>query len=474
MFKLNYKNKHAVYLAVITIIFLFTTFLYSFASTNINLTIVGCNNNNICESPTETNSSCSNDCNPCNYNNVCETLIGESQTSCSQDCRSVRRSSPYGVGGDTEVPVMAEGKILNLNVKTGINYAIISWDTDVPASGFVSWGLTGNYNDGVVNSMKISKHHELLIDGLSASTTYYYSANASLPDYYFAQSDGVFTTDKIPEIKIVPTVSNFSAKLINGEVVLNWNNPDIENFGGVKIVQSPFFYPKDSSEGKIIYEGSGNYARDFGLVDNQKYYYSAFSYDKDKNYSSGALVEIIFKPTFASSLEKEEILEPQDINNFIFVQDDLELPISFGDVIQVYAQGNFKIITDPNRFKVPIKTIVLRVSDQNNLSRTYSYDFTFDSVKKIFYTTPNFSSNNLFPFSIIAYDFANNPIYVTEGYFNVKGVFESQIQESSKIFSQVIVLYTILGLTTLILAQVLLGGQISSIISLFKAIIARF
>ncbi len=436
------NKNHYKFLLITTNIFIFgLIFSYSLAATNINLTIEGCNNNYICEPPSENNSSCSNDCTSCNYNNVCQIQMGESQTSCSQDCRS-RRSSPiYGVGGDIETPLIVEGKITNLNIKTGINYAIISWDTDVPAYGSVSWGIGDSYNDGVINSIKISGHQEMVIENLSASTTYYYYISASLPDYYFVSTEGTFTTTPIPEVKIIPSIYNFETASKNGEVLINWTNPSSDDFYGVKIVQSPLFFPRDPNEGKIIYEGSGNYARDSGLISNQKYYYSAFSYDRDYNYSSGVVSEVIFKPSATSTLDLgEKVLQPQDINNFIFIQDDLELPIYPGGMINVYPYSNFKIITDPNRFEIKIKTIILNLKERATLSKTYSYSFGFDPRRNIYYViVPTFFNNNIFDFSIIAYDLNNKPIYVTEGGFNVKGINLSEYSPS--IYSQILALY---------------------------------
>jgi len=393
------------------------------ASIDVYLNVEGCNNNNICEPPVENNISCSNDCTSCNHNNVCELLKGETSLSCPSDCQV----APSGTGVSS-VPIMVSGEILNLNIKTGINYAIISWDTAVPTYGSVSWGKGDSYNDGIINGIKITINHKIVIENLSASTTYSYFINSSLPESYYARNTGTFTTLPIPEIKIVPSIYNLTATSAGNEIVLNWNNPNSKDFYGVKIVRSPFFFPADSSEGKIIYDGTGTYTRDSDITPDTKYYYSAFSYNKDLNFSSGVVVMSILKSTQASSTEEggESFEYPSlnilPVNNFVFTEGDLELAMS-SSTVTVYPFNDLKIIVDNNRFVSEIKTLILRIQDPSDVSKHFSYSFNYDSTNNIFYAViPNFGNKKIYSFSIISYGFDNKEVSISKGFFDVKSI----------------------------------------------------
>ncbi len=419
------------YLVICAILFIcFFACKQCFASVNVTLIVEGCNNNNICE-PGEDNINCSNDCTPCNHNNVCELLKGESFSSCPSDCHPSSTSTPPGNGGGN--PQMFIGKILNLKVKVGINYATVSWNTIVPTYGSVSWGI-GDYNDGVANDIGISNHHKIDMENLSASTTYLFFVNSSLPESYYAKELGTFTTLPIPKIKTVPSIYNLTATSTSNEIILNWNNPKDEDFYGVKIVRSPFFFPADPFEGKIIYDGRGTYARDSDLSFDTKYYYSAFSYDKNLNFSSNVLVESTLKSKRATSSEmsgtdreyQNQNVNILPVNNFVFAEGDLESSIS-SSTVRIYPFQDIKIVVDKNRLPDQTKTLILKIQNPNDPTKIFSYSFNFDSVNNIFnLVVPNLGNENIYPFSIAAYNSNNKEISLSKGFLDVRAVKEQQ------------------------------------------------
>jgi hypothetical protein len=431
---------------------------YSTASSiNVNLVVEGCNNNNICEAPSEDNLNCPNDCTPCNHNNVCELLKGETPLSCPSDCQVSTTTPPNssGGGGYSGVPMVVSGEVLNMAVRTGINYAIVSWDTKVPTYGSVTWGVGDNYNDGVINTIGITNHHETVIENLSSNTRYSYSINSSLPQYYNAGSIGFFTTMPIPVIKIIPVVYNLNTTSTENEVVLNWDNPSGADFSGVKIVRSPFFFPTDPSIGKIIYDGKGTYARDSDLDPNTNYFYSIFSYDKDLNFSSAVAVEASLKSTTPASsstqsststtgtgkgtggvgatggTESTNTIATSSIGNFVFTEGNLELPIS-SSTVRIYPFSDLKIIADVNRFSDQTKTLVLSIQDPSDTSKIFSYIFDLDPTNKFFYVViPNLQNPGLYQFTITSYGADNKPISVSNGTFDVRAV---EVSKSTSMF----------------------------------------
>jgi len=450
------KSKLTVFVSVLLVVLLFLVSKQSFASTDVNLYVEGCNNNNICEAPAENEINCSNDCTPCNHNGVCELLKGETALLCPSDCQTVATTT-------VSTPVIVAGEILNLNIKTGINYAIISWNTSVPTLGSVSWGKGDSYNDGIVNGINITSHHEIIIENLSASTTYSYFINSSLPEYYYARNFGTFSTFPIPEIKIIPSINNLIATQSNNEIVLSWNNPDSTDFQGVKIVRSPFFYPTDPSEGKVVYDGNGTYTRDSDLSFDTKYFYSAFSYDENLNYSSGVVAESLVgtkqmaSPENASMSQKNLNLNILPIKDFVFSEGDLELSVS-SSTVRVYPFDDLKIIIGVNRFATGTKSLILRIKDPIDISRVYSYSFALDSTKNFFYSImPNLNNSYTYPFTITAYGLDNKAVYISYGNFDVRALKE---QKTEQVFDYRYMSYIILFILGLFSAFLLNKNKI--------------
>ncbi len=71
-----------------------------------------------------------------------------------------------------------------------------------------------------------------------------------------------------------------------------WQNPKLEEGETARLVRSPYFYPKNPSEGKLIYEGKGVYTFDREFINSGKYYYSLFIVDKNDFFSSPALTVV--------------------------------------------------------------------------------------------------------------------------------------------------------------------------------------
>lgn len=459
MFKKFNKNKYLISISVIFIgLFSFIS-LKCVASIDINLNVSGCNNNNICEPTDENHLNCPNDCTPCNYNGVCELQKGETSESCSSDCHHRRVPSiEGGYGGSIEQVYDIIGDILNLNIKTGINYAIISWDTVVPALGSISWGVKDSYNAGVINGISIETHHEMTIENLSASTTYSYSIESSLQTNYYASNLGIFTTAPIPEIKIIPSIYNLIATPTQNEIIFNWNNPEGKDFYGVRIVRSPFFFPADPLEGKIIYDGRGSYARDSDIELDKKYYYTAFSYNKDLDFSSGVLVEgflkskqvvgagkvseDLSKQTTGVARGKEDLYKVASsskeiiggevkslgqgilpINNFVFIEGDTEFAVSSG-TIKVYPFTDSKIIIDVNILPPQTKILILKIQDPSNVFKIFSYSFSLDPTRKVYYVVIPKLGNNIYHFSIASYGLDNKEVSLTNGLFDIKAAEE--------------------------------------------------
>jgi len=83
-------------------------------------------------------------------------------------------------------------------------------------------------------------------------------------------------------------VSNFVAVAGDTEVALSWFNPTDPDFAGVKIRRSTGGAPAGPNDGAAVYEAAGTSFTDTGLTNGVTYFYSAFTFDNEPNYSSGA------------------------------------------------------------------------------------------------------------------------------------------------------------------------------------------
>lgn len=83
-------------------------------------------------------------------------------------------------------------------------------------------------------------------------------------------------------------VTSFTATAGNGQIALNWINPDIADFAGVKVMRQTGNYPVNKDDGIMVYDGTDTTVIDTGLTNGTQYYYAAFAYDTLGNYTNGA------------------------------------------------------------------------------------------------------------------------------------------------------------------------------------------
>ena len=197
-------------------------------------------------------------------------------------------------------------------------------------------------------------------------------------------------------------------------------------------MRSTVFYPRDNTEGIFIYKGDGNSFIDQGLRNGLTYYYTAFSYDKAGNYSSGALVSavprsgVIVKPPEEIESEEEcleagyywydqachreekgveeykteeECLEagyywydqlcheePQPIpeieeltlEDFDFIQEEEKLPIEEGDKIRVKIEKILTVAIDYDKVPEVLKTIMVTLEKDG---KSFSFLLRVNSEK---------------------------------------------------------------------------------------------
>ena len=104
---------------------------------------------------------------------------------------------------------------------------------------------------------------------------------------------------------------------LDRRIILNWNSPSDDNdFVGVQInkkINSPAL---SFDQGEIIYSGNQENFEDKNIEDGVKYYYTAFSYDSARNFSSGAIASAIGIKTATPPIEPQPPIVPPEIIPF--------------------------------------------------------------------------------------------------------------------------------------------------------------
>ena len=286
-----------------------------------------CNNNNICEiNFNETSDSCPNDCG-CNNNGTCEPARDEENSNCSKDCPG------RGGGRWYNYPY-----IYNILVsKITLDSAEVSWQTAQPTACRSYFGQTLDYEKAIAVEVAFKTSHTVDLDSLSPATTYHFQIicvdSGNLQDQ---TSDQQFST-----LNVLSNVNNFQASSADRTIILTWDNPSSIRFAGVRILRRNDFYPLNSRDGIVVYEGRGNYFIDQNLKNGARYFYAAFVYDQNKNYSSGSVafavpqaippaIPPVISPVAPSpippTLAPSELIQ-LGINDFTFYFDNKKIPL---------------------------------------------------------------------------------------------------------------------------------------------------
>jgi hypothetical protein len=167
--------------------------------------------------------------------------------------------------------------------------AIVSWNTDIPATGLVDFGVTTSYGDATSYAAFITGHY-LLLNGLSPNTIYHFRVESrEYSGLTSTSGDNTFST--LADLTPPTNVSGFSATAGDGANLLTWNNPPDADFLFVRIRARTDGYPSSESDGRLVYEGPAEAFLDAGLVNGTTYYYTAFAIDAVGNISSGAFAQ---------------------------------------------------------------------------------------------------------------------------------------------------------------------------------------
>ena len=165
--------------------------------------------------------------------------------------------------------------------------ALVTWNTNKPASSLVNFGLTAGYGL-TASSPGLVTTHAVSLSGMTPATLYHFdvvsvdASNASA-----TSPDGTFTT--LSDITPPANVINLSVTPGDTVNVLNWTLPPDPDFAGTKILRKLGSHPTNPFDGVVVYDGSAVTTIDTGLTNGTMYFYTAYAYDTTGNFASGAL-----------------------------------------------------------------------------------------------------------------------------------------------------------------------------------------
>ncbi len=312
--------------------------------------------------------------------------------------------------------------------QTGV---LIRYTTSSHIRAVVRWGMSTSYEVGSLAEDKFTKTHEARIDGLEPGTTYHFILEGENSIHrYGTMYNGTFNT--LPPDDVFPpeNVARLTATIEGDDVLLTWENPHDIDFVKVRMVRSDLFYPSDTADGWVVYEGDGTSVRDVGVLKGGKrQYYTIFAYDALDNVSSGAVVSIVRKnvvgvPEEGSTTESvggvpmdpaqnELALRWDDIS---FIQDGERIQAEEDGVVTIDGSKQLTVLLPYDRVPEHLKTILVSVTDGTESDFVFTFLLRINRDKTAYTSIiAPFGRSGDFPVQLSVFDYTTAQIGYVDG-----------------------------------------------------------
>lgn len=361
----------------------------------VNLIVMGCNNNLICEPISgETIGSCPLDCTP-------------PATTTPPTVSNIPTSAPWsgGSGGSSSTTTFTFSPF---TLNAGTSTASITWSTSMPTASVISWGKGADFESGSVSENSLRYDHAIQFESLQPDTVY--SIMVSATNIYGKNQRVAYTFRSLTLQDELPpaNVTNFRIRpSFGGNAELVWDNPTEDDFVGVVITRGTKFFPTSPSIGYKVYEGNNERALDTNTIPRQYYFYTAFSKDRKGNLSSGSLAEYYFvseavpvTPPMITQpvLGGKVIVGTTTLSDVLFFQNDISIYPENGQII---LKSNVAVVVRVPAQFVPknIEQAFIRVFDEKKGESVFMLQRQSDG--SLVTVIPGFENDGKFAFSVV-------------------------------------------------------------------------
>jgi cysteine-rich repeat protein len=377
------------------------------------------NGNEACDDGNNINcDNCREDCT--RMDNIC----GDGYVECGEECDGLNGVSggyrcsaqclQIKADGSSMLPEMLTPiTIFEIFLRISTDEAVIIWATNKKAFCSLEWGDTPDIKNEKIQEMAKNTSHRAHLEKLQSDTEYFYKIEChdtwghrqttELRNFYTYAKD-----DHAPP----SNVENFRAIALNKNINLYWNNPKDRDLVAVKILRREDRYPESINDGISIYNDRKENFVDKNVAAGKKYYYTAFAYDNNSNYSSGAIASAFLqlpKDNNAAKKNKDQPIFKDNDTSLIMpylpkissstAQNELKLNIQDLLISAASETINFKfmqnkIVSLPGtimQFKLPadkipkfLKTIILSIIPENIDYGSNNYLFKIDKDDKFY------------------------------------------------------------------------------------------
>lgn len=309
-------------------------------------------------------------------------------------------------------------ELIRLMVTPGQTSTRIAFDTEQHVRTVIRWGRTSSYEIGSLELRSFSQHHETEITGLTPGTVYYISIEG---EDKFGRS-GVFTEDTfvtLPADDVTPPTNVTGLQLTEeeGDIRLDWTNPDDLDFAYIRVLRSTQFYPQDTLDGWVIYENNGESVYDSGVVEEGKnIYYTVFAYDTHGNISSGAVIAY----RGGGSTTVEEIATTTNplqltLADVEFIQDGTLLPMR-GQEVVINGAKQLTLRIPYERLPEHLKSILVTFTSPDDPEKEFRFLLRVTKEKDAYTAIlAPFGVRGTFPFRISVLDYTTMQIGYVSG-----------------------------------------------------------
>jgi hypothetical protein len=334
-------------------------------------------------------------------------------------------------------------QIRDLTSASTQNSSLITFTTNHAAQAKVYWGLTENYELGSVSGIFYNFEHSINLSDLASETRYYYKVEVI--DGLGVKVSETSSLQTLRDYSFSPlaNVSHFEAIPEENSIMLQWIIPRNRDIESVRIVRSDKFFPRDITDGEIIFEGYAENYLDQNVVVGKMYYYALFARDIEGNYSSGVLAQAQIKrdgqiviPTditdpFAGTTilqNVDEIIRNLEFSDFDFIQDGRRIE-NTESIVTIDGKKDLTVILDYDKVPEILKTIAITLKDSEDDTKVFTFLLRVNKEKTGYVATIGpLGKSGKFKMSIIVLDYKNQGLRRIEGVINAL-VWEERSQE---------------------------------------------